>query len=89
MILRAGQKFGFVFAAADADELLDLIVVGSNVGVVDGPGDFVSVESGFLEVGLGVAETDAAPDICFATTAPDAGEFEVLFVGGDVGLLFL
>ena len=74
--LAAGQRLGVVVAAADADELLDLVVVRRDVRVGDRPGDLPAVALGRLEVQLGVAQADASPDVGLAAVSPDARQLE-------------
>ena len=83
----AGQRVGIVVAAADADQLLDLVVVGRDVGVGDRPGDLPAVLRRALEVEIGQPEADAAPDVGLAAVAPHPVEVEVLAVRRGVRLL--
>ena len=50
--LLPGSDVGIVGAAAHADQLLDLVVVGRDVGVGDRPRDLPAVALGALEVHL-------------------------------------
>ena len=74
----AGKRVEVVIAAADADELIDPVVVGRDVFVADGPGDLPAVPVGAGKVEVGVAERDASPDIGLAAASPDPNEVEGL-----------
>src|ERR1700690_1666938 len=54
VIAAPGQRVGVVVAAADADELVDLVVVRRDVLVADRPGDLPAVPLRPLEIHLGV-----------------------------------
>ena len=85
--LAARQRLGVVVTAADADHLLDLVVVGRDVGVRDRPGDLPAVAGRGLEIHLRQAQADAAPDVGLAAQAPHPRQVEVLALGDLVGLL--
>ena len=78
----ARQKFAVIRAAADTDELLDLVIVRSEIGVMDGPRNFVAIGGWLLQIRFGIAQADASPNVGFATAAPDAPEIKILAVGG-------
>src|SRR5207247_1822469 len=86
-VLASRQYLRIVGAAADADHLLDLVVVGGHVRVGDRPGDLPAVSLGGLEGHLGVAEADPSPHVGLAAVAPDADELEGLAFRSEVGLL--
>ncbi len=86
-VAAAGKSIRIVVAAADSDELIDLVVVGCDVFVADRPGDFPTIAFGSGEIEIAVAQADAAPDIGFAAASPDARERKVLSERSDVGLL--
>src|SRR3954451_21147947 len=78
MIAAARQRVLIVVAAADADQLVDFVVVRRNILVANGPRDFPAIAFGAGEVQVGVAERDAAPDVRLAATAPNPDEVEGL-----------
>ena len=88
MILAARQRILIVVAAAHADQLIDLVVVRRDVLVADGPRDLPAVAFGPVEIEIGVAQRDAAPDVGFAAAAPDAIQVERLAGRRFVRLLF-
>ena len=81
------QRVGIVGAAADADQLFDLVVVRRDVRVADRPRDLPSVVRRALEVEIGVAEAHAAPDVRLAAMTPDANQLERLVGRRQVRLL--
>src|SRR5262249_1886526 len=85
--LAPGQGLAVVVPAAHADELVHLVVVGSDVLVRDRPGDLPAVLLRALEVEVGVAEAHAAPHVRLAAVSPDADELEVASVRREVRLL--
>src|SRR5262249_2261628 len=86
-VLAARQGIRVIVAAVDADELIDLVVVRRDVLVFDRPGDLPAVRVCALEVEIGVAEADAAPDVRLAAVAPDANELERLPLRREVRLV--
>ncbi len=84
--LAARQRVRVVVAAADADQLVDLVVVRRDVLVFDGPGDLPAVLGRPLEVEVRVPQADAAPDVGLAAVPPHANELEGLALRREVGL---
>ena len=85
--LAARQRVRVVVAAADADQLIDLVVVRRDVPVVDRPGDLPAVASpAALKSSSRVAQADAAPDVGLAAVAPDADQLERPVLGRQVRL---
>ena len=84
--LAARQHFRVVRAAADANQLLHLVVVRRDLRVLDRPGDLPAVTLGGLEIHLRIAEAHPAPDIRLAAVPPDARERERAALGRHVGL---
>ncbi len=87
MIATARQRVRIVIAAANADELIDPVVVGSDVLVGNRPGNFPTVAFGAFEIQVGQSQRDAAPDVGLAANSPDAPEIERFFGRCKVGLL--
>ena len=84
--LAPGKGVRVVSAATDADELLDLIVVGRDIGVRDRPRDLPAVALGRLEIHLRVAQAHATPHVRLAAVSPDPGEREWPSGGREVRL---
>jgi hypothetical protein len=80
------QRVVVIVAATHADQLIDLVVVGRHVGVVDGPGDVPAIDLAGPEVHLRVAQADASPHVGLAADAPHANQLEVLIGGREIGL---
>ena len=78
MIAAAGQRILIVIAAADADQLIDFVVVRRDVLVADRPRDLPAVALRAREIEIGVAQRNAAPDIRLAAAAPHARQVERL-----------
>ena len=85
--LAPGQRVGIVGAAADANQLLDLVVVRRHVRVADRPGDLPAVFRGALEVEIGVAQAHAAPHVGLPAVPPDPNQLERLVGRREIRLL--
>ncbi len=72
--------------AGDAEVQIDLVVVGCDVAVADGPIFAVAVAALGLEVVVGKAESEASPDIGFAAEAAGA---DPRVVGAGEGIVAL
>jgi len=72
-VFAGGKIWDFVVVAVDAKELFDSVVVGSEVGVGDGPVFTKAVSAGCFEVDIGHSQQDAAIEMQAATqlTAPN------------------
>ena len=89
MVFAPRQRLLIIVAAADADQLIDLVVVGRDVGIAKGPRRFPAVFRGSLEVEIGIAQADAAPDVGLAAMSPHAPQLEGASLGPQHGLLLL
>ena len=78
MVAAAGQRVLVVVAAAHADELIDFVVIRSQVLIADRPGDLPSVAIRAGEIEIGVAQGNAAPNVGLPAAAPDAHQVEGL-----------
>ena len=70
MVFASGKGIGIVISAANSNQLLNLVVIGSNVFVADGPGDFPAIPLRRLKVEVGASEADAPPDIGLPAMSP-------------------
>ena len=77
-----GKRILIVIAAADTDQLIDLIVVGRNVFVADGPRNLPAIAFRAGEIEIGVAQADAAPDVGFAAAIPKRALMQTDCPGG-------
>ena len=87
MVAAARQGIEIVVAAADADELIDAVIVRCDVFITDGPGDFPAIAVGAREIEVGVTQRDTSPHVSLAATSPDADQVEGLPGQGVIRLL--
>jgi len=86
VIAAARQRVRIVVTAANANELVDAVVVRSDVLVRNGPGNFPAITLRALEIQIGESQRDAAPNVGLAADSPNAPEIERFFGRGEVGL---
>ncbi len=88
-IAASRKDLGVVGPAADPDELLDPIIIRSDIGVADGPRNPPAVTIGGREIEVRHTKAHTAPDVRFPSASPDTREVERAPFGSEVRLLFL
>ena len=88
MELASRQRVLIVVAAADADQLVHLIVVRRDVLVPDGPGNLPSILFRPREVHIRIAQRNPAPHIRFSAASPHTHQVERIALVVGERLLF-
>ena len=86
--LAAGQRILIVIAAAYADQLIDLVVIRSDILVANRPRDFPPIPLGTGEVYVRVPQRYTPPNVGLAAASPNTHEIERVLRVRNVGLLF-